>query len=350
MMTLRERLMTVFKGGKADRVPWTIYKWILHAAVGEESNPFQDQGLTLIDSSRIFKETYNDVQINVEKTGSGKDRQVITAIQTPAGEITEKASFDPNFGSRWVKEHFIKTVDDFKVMKYVYDHMSIEPDWDDYVGKDKLLGDAGIVLGEILPIPVMWLMVEIMGTETWCESMMLHTAEFEELLESLTKVYKRQVEIAADSPAEVVWFPDNVTGSIVSPKTFETYCTPIYEWACKVMKDSSKLSFAHYDGDNIPLKDGIDKSGLDIIEAFTPPPMERMTVAEARKAWPDKVLSINFPGNLFTEPVEVIEKYTRQYMEEGGDDGNFVVGCTEEFDFSRFEHTFGAMARAMSKF
>jgi len=342
--------MTVLKGGKADRVPWTIYKWILYAAWQKEENPFQDQGLTLIDSSKVFKETYNNVEVNVEKIGSGKDRQVITTIQTPVGEITEKASFDPNFGSRWIREHFITTVDDYKVMKYVYDHMSIEPDWDDYIEKDKQMGDAGIVLGEILPIPVMWLMVETMGTEAWCEGMMLHTVEFEELLESLTRIYKRQVEIAADSPAEVIWFGDNVTGSIVSPKTFDTYCTPIYEWACKVTNDSQTLSFAHYDGDNIPLKDGIDRSGLDIIEAFTPPPMERMTVAEARKAWPDKVLSINFPGNLFTEPAKVIEKYTCEYMEEGGDDGKFVFGCTEEFDFTMFEHTFSAIARAMSKF
>lgn len=349
-MILRERLMTVLKGGKADKVPWTIYNWIHHAACQKKLNPFEDQGLTLIDSSKISKIIYNDVEINIKNIGSDKDRQVVTTIQTPFGKIIEKARFDPHFGSRWIKEHFIKTVDDFRAMKHVYDHMSIEPDWEDYIKKDKLMSEAGIVVGEILPIPVMWLMVEIMGTETWCESMMLHTAEFEELLESLTKVYKRQVEIAADSPAEVIWFPDNVTGSIVSPETFETYCMPIYEWACKVMNDSLKLSFAHYDGDNMPLKESIGNSGLDIIEAFTPPPMERMAVAEARKLWPDKVLSINFPGNLFIEPAEVIEKYTCQYMEEGGDEGKFVIGCTEEFDFTRFEHTFGAMARAMSKF
>ena len=183
-MTLRERLMTVFRGGKADRIPWTIYKWILYAASQKEENPFEDQGLTLIDSSRIFKEIYNDIEINVQKLGSGKHAEVITTIQTPAGQILEKASFDPNFGSRWVKEHFIKNVEDYKVMKYVYDHMSVEPSWDDYIEKDKAMADTGIVLGEIFPIPAMWLMVEIMGTETWCESVMLHATEFEELLES----------------------------------------------------------------------------------------------------------------------------------------------------------------------
>ena len=106
-------------------------------------------------------------------------------------------------------------------MKYIYDHTVIEPNRDDFVTKDKQIGNDGIVLGEILPIPAMWLMVEIMGTETWCESIMLHSAEFEELLESLTRVYKKQVEIAADSPTEVIWFPDNVTGSLVSPAIFD---------------------------------------------------------------------------------------------------------------------------------
>ena len=75
-----------------------------------------------------------------------------------------------------------------------------------------------------------------------------------------------------------------------------------------------------------------------------------MTVAQARAAWPDKVLSINFPGTLFSEPTEVIEKYTCELMEQAGNEGKFVIGCTEEFDFTRFEHTFSAIAGAMERF
>ena len=37
-------------------------------------------------------------------------------------------------------------------------------------------------------------------------------------------------------------------------------------------------------------------------------------------------------------------------MEQGRDEGKFVIGCTEEFDFSAFEHTFAAIARAMENF
>ena len=75
-----------------------------------------------------------------------------------------------------------------------------------------------------------------------------------------------------------------------------------------------------------------------------------MTIAEARSAWPEKVISINFPGTLFGQPREVIEKYIYEYMEEGGDEGKFVVGCTEEFDFSAFEHIFSSIVGAIEKF
>ena len=155
------------------------------------------------------------------------------------------------------------------------------------------------------------------------------------------------MEIAANSPAEVIWFPDNVTGTIMSPRLFNKYCKPIYDYACNVLRQAEKLSFAHYDGANKPIKDCIADANLDIIEAFTPPPMGDMSVAEARQAWPDKVLSLNCPGNIFREPAEIIESHIRRYLEQGGAEGRFIIGCTEEYDPDRFEHAFSAIVRAV---
>jgi len=349
-MTLRERLMTVFHGGKADRVPLTIYDWILEAAWGQ-GNPFEGEGLTLIGVAGVSEDKCDDtVTIDRKEVGSGRDRQIITTIRTPVGEVTERAGFDPSFDSRWIREHFIKSVDDYRVMQYVYDHTTAEPKYEEFAAADKKMGQRGIIVGGIHPIPVMWFMVEIMGTETWCEGIMLHVDEFDALHESLTRIYKKRLEIAADSPAEVIWYADNVTGDLVSPKMFNKYCKPIYDYGCEILKQAGKLTFAHYDGNNLSLKECIASVDIDIIEAFTPPPMCDMTIAEARAAWPDKVLSINFPGTLFGESSEVIEKYACEYMEQGGNEGKFVIGCTEEFDFARFEHTFSAIARAMEQF
>jgi hypothetical protein len=299
----------------------------------------------------LFKDKPDDtITIDQKETGSGRDRQIITTIKTPVGEVTECAKFDPSFGSKWIVKHFIQSLEDYRTMQYVYEHTRSEPMYEDFVAADKKMGERGIILGGIHPLPVAWLMLEIMGTETWCEGVMLHAEVYDELQESVTRLYKRRLEIAADSPAEVVWYAESLTGTILSPSLFKKYCKPIYDYGSEILGQAGKLTFSHYDGANLPLKECIAGVDINIIEAFTPPPMEQMTVAQGREAWPDKVLSVNFPGILFNEPAETIEKYTYEYMEEGGDEGKFVIGCTEEFDFTRCEHTFSAIARAMEEF
>jgi hypothetical protein len=296
----------------------------------------------------VFRIEREDVFHEQEETVRDGKRLVRSTISTPVGELHEVAGFDPSYSSRWIREHYIKSVEDYRVMRYIYDHTTIKASWDQWLDAERRMRDDGIVLGYIDPIPVQLLLVEVMGTESWCEGVLAYPEEFDALMESLTRLHKTQVEIAAESPAEVIWFPDNVTGSIMSPDRFERYCAPIYDYACSVLKQAGKLSFAHYDGANLPLKDQIAKTGFDIVEAFTPPPMERMSVAEARAAWPDKVLSLNFPGNLFREPSEFIKRWTRTYIEEAGDPKGFVIGCTENFDEADFERAFSAIADGMA--
>lgn len=345
MMSFRERLMTVLCGGKADRVPVTIYQWLLpDTPAGQRLHA---EGLIPIGSRRLFREQHRDFTICRRESVEQGVKRTDTRIETPVGSLTERSALDPTYGSRWIQEHLVKSVEDYRVMRFVFDHTDIEPAFDEYCAATEAMGDEGIVLGEILPIPVQWLMVEIMGTPLWSEGVLLHTPEFDELLESLTRCYKRQVEIAADSPAEVIWLGDNVTGTVMSPRLFQRYCKPIYDFACDVLGHAGKLSFAHYDGANRPLRECIGGVALDVIEAFTPPPMGDMTVAEARQAWPDKVLSLNVPGSLFDRPTGEIERYVRRYVEEGGNEGRFIVGCTEEYDFQQFEHAFSTILRVV---
>jgi len=67
-------------------------------------------------------------------------------------------------------------------------------------------------------------------------------------------------------------------------------------------------------------------------------------VKEARNAWPDKVLSLNFPGNVYTEEDSVIRDYTSTYIKEAGNTSGFIIGCTEEFDFTAFGRAFDVIA------
>jgi hypothetical protein len=318
MMTFRQRLMTVLRGGKADRIPVTIYHWLLpDTPAGKRLHA---QGLIPIGSRRVFREKHRDITIRRSEAMHEGTKQTVTEIVTPVGTLTERSKLDPTYGSRWVQEHLVKSVADYAAMKFVFEHTDIEPAFEDYVAANHAMGDKGIVLGEILPIPVQWLLVELMGPPVWSDGVLLHVPEFDELLESLTRCYRRQVEIAAESPAEVIWLGDNVTGTVMSPRMFDRYCKPIYDFACDIFRQAGKMAFAHYDGANRPLRDCIAATKLDVIEAFTPPPMGDMTVAEGRQAWPDKVLS--------------------------RDQERFILGCTEEFDLRQFDHAFSAILRA----
>ncbi len=348
MPSFRERLMTVLRGGKADRVPLTMYQFVHGRPFDTPAGKrLQAQGLIPIDCRRVFRERYRDVTIERSDSIVEGNKQTLTRIETPFGVLTERVTVDPTYGSRWVQEHLVKSLEDYRAMKFVFDHIETEPAYDDFRAADQAMGDRGIVLAEILPMPVMWLFVEIMGAEPWSEGLLLHKDEFDELIESLARCYRRQVEIAADSPAEVVWLGDNITGTIVSPQKFQEYCKPVYDFDCQVLRQAGKISFAHFDGVNRPLRECIAGVALDVIEAFTPPPMEDMTVAEARAAWPDKVLSLNVPSNLFHLPAAEIERHVRRYVAEGGDQGRFIVGCTEDFDERLFDHAFSAIVRAM---
>lgn len=341
--------MTVFRGGKPDRVPLCIYAWIYRwAQPGSPpgARPYTPL-LTFIDTRGVYRETVRNVTLEHREVTEGGRQQTVTRLVTPIGELTQRTEPDPAFGSRWVREHFVKTVDDYRVMRYVCDHTALEPDFDELLQADTVMGDEGVVVAGLPPVPLVWLQAEAMGTETWCMAMMEHPDEFQELLASVSRLYRKRLEIAAGCPAEVIWYADSLTGALVPPHLFEAHCSHEYAYGCKMFRQAGKLTFAHFDGANAPIQENIARTDIDIIEAFTPPPMGQMTVAQARAAWPEKAVSLNFPGNLFTSPDDEIEAYTRQYLREGGREGKFVIGCTEEFPPNEFDRVFSAIARTM---
>ena len=365
---LRQELLAAFRGERPDRIPFTIYFCLIpdaepldgiaygsnydyaHVPAREPAvaGLHEQRGLAFIGWFPAHEQSVDGVRITEQEiTRNGLPVQC-RRIETPVGTVTEEAQIDPTYGSRWVLKHLIKSVDDYRVMQYVYDHTMIEPAYNAYRVADAAMGDKGVVLAEILPIPLQWLLVEVMGSEAWSEGLLVHTAEFEVMLQSLQRVYMRQVEIAADSPAQAVWLPDNLTGTYVSPTIFDKYCAPVYDAACTMLQQAGKLTLAHCDGCYTQLKEQIGRTKIDVIEAFTPPPMEMISVAEARAAWPTKVLSINVPGILFTEPREVIIEHVRRYLDEASATTEaFVVGCTENYDVLQFDHAFTAIADAI---
>ena len=66
------------------------------------------------------------------------------------------------------------------------------------------------------------------------------------------------------------------------------------------------------------LREAISRTEIDVVEAFMPPPMGDVGVAEAKAAWPDKVIWANFPGSVFMLEPDEIGDFTVRLCRVGG--------------------------------
>jgi hypothetical protein len=348
-MNHRERIMAVLRGQATDRIPWNIYAWILpHTPAAER---LRRKGLTLMGTRSLYRTVYgSDIVIREDQRDVAGVTHIHKTIETPKGTLTEESTIETGYGSRWIKKYLITDPEDYAAAEYLARCTTFEPDYEPWLQADAEMGNAGYVIGEIMPIPVMTLMVNWLGVEGLAQGVYLYPERFESLLAALDVHYDRQVALAADGPAEVIWWGDNVTGSIISPKLFARYVAPVYERALPILQQVNKFPIAHYDGSNRPLKKALAQTGLPIIEAFTPPPGGDLPVSEAKAAWPDKVIGLNFPASFFLESFETIYNYTLNLLADAAPGGRMYLGCTEDFPPEHFEKTFSAMGQALAEY
>ena len=136
-------------------------------------------------------------------------------------------------------------------------------------------------------------------------------------------------EIAANSPAEIVHFPDNIT-DILGPERFKHYCLPCYNELGQLLHKKGKRLAVHMDGMLSSLKKAIAQTEVDIIEAFTPPPMGDLSLKEARSLWEDKVIWINFTSSIHLSPPEEVRAHTINLLREVVPGDRFLIGNTED--------------------
>jgi hypothetical protein len=160
------------------------------------------------------------------------------------------------------------------------------------------------------------LMIEWIGSEEG--RFFIHHARYrekvDELYEAMSKSLEPVYEIAAESPADIIWLPENTEGYLVNPRLFEQYFMPEYEKCASVVHKHGKLLAAHMDGRVGVLKDLIAETPIDIIEALHPPPVGDMAIGEALSFWEDKVIWLGYPGAVYTLGPDAVKKHALELL------------------------------------
>jgi len=346
-MSPRGRVLAALKGEPVDRIPFTIYS-ILAPKDGlwEE---LKAMGLTPVYSVSVFQERWPKVKVRRIQEGD----YVYTVYETPVGSVNAKyrVNLQPGTGDSWTVEYPIKKPEDYKVVNYIYRNAVIEP-----IGEENVLKQVGqfgedcVIFAWVDRTPIQKMLIELAGYKRLALDLYRSLELVEELYETLADRLETVCEVASKSPVELMWCGDNVNGIVLGPRIFEKYHLPVYRYMSKLFEKNGKTLIVHMDGKLNCLKHLIKTSGVEVVEAFTPPPMGDLPPGEARRLWGENVkIWINFPESVLLGDEEYVRRYTLNLLKEIAPGRGFLIGVTEDIA-PGYENRLKAVADILEKY
>ncbi len=353
-MNAKERILAVLRHEAPDIIPFTMYvetKQLVGLALYGPWRNLLDEGLGLFAAMAVQTHSvecpHTSTQIlhhyGKHTSWSPVDllmtmdspHDIFGKITTPAGELTLKAKvegLDLSIMLPWFPEDgfIIKGVEDYEAFKALIDDTEYNPQYDEIREFQLILGNYGII-PTFVPKSPFQSMIMLMGVKRLALDYYMHQKEFNELY---NLIYKKELEvykIAAESPAEVIWGPDNVTSLVTSPKFFEKYSLPFYNDVAEIFHKKDKIYVVHMDGELQSLTELIARTKIDAIESFTPPPIGNLSIEEARKAWKDKIIWANFPEPVSLQGQGAVRRKTREMLKSAAPGDNFLIEISEGF-------------------
>jgi hypothetical protein len=341
-MTPRERVDAALRHEMPDWVPFTVYECML--PTGEVERRLRDDGLAIVYRTGVFSTEQRECTSESRRyKGEDGSERVLTTVHTPVGDLT--AIDRPAGFTSWHEKRFFTSAEDYEPLIYMIQDRVHKPEYERFAKTQALMGEDASVRGGIGYEPLQEIIYSWMGVPEfsiqWADNRDLLMKLHQTIVEDRRKVYP----LVADSPGWTFNYGGNVSPEIVGVKRFEELILPHYDEAAEVLHAKGKLIGCHFDANTKVLAPGIARTNLDYIEAFTPSPDTDMSVADARAAWPNKVLWINYPSSVHLQTREAIEDMTRQMLREAAPGDGFLIGITEDVPEDRWPESFEAILR-----
>ena len=353
-MTHKARMVRFLRGEEVGRMPLVQYSGLaapdadVWAAFGEESMAVLAWAGATRSSAPNCEMTSRDVTVD---GGPGTE----TVLTTPAGSLVERRKRLPDLpGVSGFVEHFVKTVDDYEILLAYLNDLRVEPAPEGLAELVDRLGEHGLPHVALPRTPyqalwVQWAALDHLGLHLYDRPDLLE-AVMVRLGELLVEAAKAAALAAKDAEFYHVVIGDNISAPLIGPDRFERWCRPYYEQVTDIAHDAGLKVFAHLDGDLAALGDAIARTRFDGVDSMSPPPDNDMSVAEALRLWPDKMVWANFPSSVHLQPPEAITETARRLLEEGGRSGRFWIQLSENLPPGRWRTSIPAINRAIDEF
>lgn len=345
-MNPRERLLCVLQGGTPDKVPWyadLVYLYDSLKLTGRLDDRFRGDAGYLAFHQELGAGIYlyaPDLWIQSHSGGvtyweeTRGDRKTCT-FTTPIGTLTSEHRYIP-VSTTWVcTRHCVQSIDDLKVMLHVFEHSEYSKNYDEFRRIDDLWGANGlpVALAPISVSPLQKLLARWAGVENTLELYMEQEEVFDEVIARIQVSEDPVFEILADSPAQVIEFPENLSSEITGRFFFERYNLDYYRRRIRQLHDAGKIVSIHIDGTLNPCLPLLQEAGFDIAEAVTPAPVGDVPVEELRATAGDEIILWGgLPGALFSPAYSeaLFEAHLEKVLQSFPLGSRFVLGVADQ--------------------
>jgi hypothetical protein len=292
--------------------------------------------MCILNRKSVFRTHRPNVKVTQHTYWESGKQLVRTVYETPVGSVSTLV--EPVGFTTWRHERMFKRPEDYEVILFLLKDEREEPCYEAFATAEREFGGDGYFRAALGLEPLQALISgEFLGMEDFCIEWMDRRDEVLRLYEALVENRRRIYPIVAESPASHANYGGNVVPEVIGLDTFRKYYVPHYNEAAEVLHEHGKLIGCHYDANCRLLAEAIGGTELDYIEAFTPAPDTDMSVREAREAWPNKVLWLNFPSSVHLRSDEEVERVTVDLLEQAGTPDGLIMGVTEDVPPHRWQ-------------
>ena len=292
-MTSRERLLAAFHGELPDRLPWApefnivFCDRILQDIPG---SPYTAHTKYIEACRRMRAECFLRVDAvevthpNVEVTDSREGDLITHTYATPLGTLASRARMIDEIGTEMEFEHMVRTADDVRAYRFIYDDAVYRPRYDFVREQISHVADSGLISIFGPPTPLLDLIMFQIRLPSIYFLMQDHAAEMRALLEAMHRRNCEYYEIAAEAPGEVVRSFEDTSTTLVSPTLYREWCLRQLQDYRDICHARGKLFVPHMCGLLEGVLPELRDTGPDGIEAVTPPPLGDTPIGLARQA------------------------------------------------------------------
>ena len=346
-MTPRERMEAALRHERPDKVPFTIYEGMQPSDKARDK--LRGRGMGTVRRIGVTSTRYPHCTSETTQYEEDGRQLVRTDIHTPEGDlhnIREPAGF-----TTWTHKHLFTDENDYEALAFYLNDAVVEPAYDTANQLLRDLDDHTILRSSFGLEPLQHLISGgVFGTMNFCLQWMDNRDEVLKLYDIMVGKRRQTYPLVAQSPVWHSNYGGNVVPEIVGLEAFQRYYVPNYQEAAEVMHQHGKLIGVHFDANCRLFSDDIAAMDLDYIEAFTPAPDTDMSMREAREAWPEKVLWINYPSSVHLFSEEEVERVAVELCEAVDHGDGFLIGITENLPPGREDGNYRAILDGIDRY